>query len=202
MKVKFGIYETPQPEGTDHEILQHARIHTRGTVRLNELCIELREQGVNSAQVKAVLDAAARFLFKSLQMGYNVELEEIGTFSLSLRSKPIAAEPENNKMRVEVDTVNFRCNQRLRERVRKIELIKEKDIKRTASNLSVRKKRMIGYLEKYGYINTVEYAELNDCTRYQSRKDLLAFTEEGLLIHSGRGSHKVYLKNPNVLSEV
>jgi len=193
MKVKFRIYETPQPENRESEPLSHARIQTRGTVRLDEMCDELRELGVNSAQIKAVLDASRRFLVRSLHYGYNVELEGIGIFSLSLCSKPHEKESGEKVMRVQVDSLNFRCNKQLKSKIQAFELeqIKRKDPK--APGLATRKKRMIAYLEKQGCINNRQYAEHNNCSSYQARKDLAAFLTEGFLYTSGRGSHKVYL---------
>lgn len=193
MKVKFRVYETPQPENMQREPLSHARVQSRGTVRLNEMCEELQDLGVNSAQIKAVLDASQRFIIRSLQFGYNVELEGIGIFSLSLRSKPYEKETGQKMMRVEVDNLNFRCNKKLKEKVRRFELERIKMKQKSTSGLAACKKRTIAYLEKHGYINCVQYAELNNCTIYKARKDLSTFLNEGLLSTSGKGAHKVYI---------
>ncbi|MDH6533532.1 putative histone-like DNA-binding protein [Parabacteroides sp. PM5-20] len=193
MKVKFKIYETPQPEDAQREHLSHARVQSVGTVHLYEMCEELRDLGVNSAQIKAVLDASGKFLFKWLQLGYHVEFEEIGTFSLSLRSKPFMDESGKKTMRVEADGVNFRCNKRLKEKVREIELYKVKPDKNIMPGEITRKKRLLAYLEKKAFINIAKYAELNNCSRYISQRDLLAFVEEKWISVSGKGAHKVYI---------
>ncbi len=195
MKVRFGVYDTPQPEGVQRESKQHARVHSKGTIRLNEMCEELRDLGVNSAQIKGVLDAAAKFMAKSLRHGYNVELDGIGIFSISLRSTSFEDELEKKKTRVEIDGVNFRCNKDLKKRVQKAELQKDKMSLQSMPSLTLRKKRMIAYLEEHGYINAVRYADINNCSRYLGRKDLLSFDEEKLIVSSGKRAHKIYLIN-------
>lgn len=193
MKVKYRIYDTPQPDSAQREPLSHARAQTRGTVRLDEMCEELRELGINSAQIKAVLDASQRFIYRSLHYGYNVELDGIGTFSLSLCSEPFETEEGKKMMRVKVDNLNFRCNKKLKAKIQDFELEQVKTDSQSMPGLNTRKKRMTAYLEKHGYINTVRYTEINNCSRYQARKDLTSFVDEGFLLLSGRGSHKVYL---------
>lgn len=192
MKVKFRTYETPQPEDAQREPLTHARVQTRGTVHLDEMCDELRELGINSAQIKAVLDASQRFIYRSLHYGYNVELDGIGTFSLSLRTKPFENAEGEKMMQVKVDNLNFRCNKKLKAKIQDFELEQIKPESK-APTLLTRKKRMITYLEKHGCINTLEYTAVNNCSYYQARKDLAAFLDEGLLFLSGKGSHKIYL---------
>lgn len=197
MKVRFKVYETPQPEEVQRELQLHARIHSKGTVRLDELCAELRELGVNSAQIKAVLDASGKFIGKWLKNGYHVELEGIGTFSLSLRSRPIEKESGAKVTRVTVDRVNFKSNKQLMNHVKQayLEEIDAENLKTPV--FSGRRKRMLAYLEKTPYINVSKYAEINLCSRYIARKDLQVYIDEGILDWSGRGAHKVYVyKSP------
>lgn len=191
MNVRFSLYEIPLPGEQPEDSRPQARVHTKGTIRLQEICYELRELGVNSAQIKAVLDATAKYLGKSLIYGYNFELEDIGTFSLSLRSSLI--EKEAGKMvRVEADGVNFRCSKALKKKLREaqFEQIKQSPVLHSQEK---RKKQMIAHLENYGYINISKYALLNQCSRYQARKDIDCFVADGLITSSGRKSHKIYV---------
>lgn len=191
MNVKFRLYEIPLPGEQTETNRPQARVQTKGTIRLNDICNELRDLGVNSAQIKAVLDATAKYMGKSLTHGYNFELEGIGTFSLSLHC--ITVEKETGEsVRVKTDGINFRCDKFLKEKVSKaeFELIKSSP---AHTSLKKRKKQMIDYLGNYGYINISKYALLNHCSRYQARMDINCFEEEGLIKSSGMRSHKIYV---------
>lgn len=203
MKIRFGVYKNPPAQGSEEPSSQlHGRVISKGTFRLSELCDNLRDLGVNSAQVKAVLDATGKFIRQSLTDGYNVELDGIGTFSLSLRSQPIAEEKkegtekaieEQGVTRLTVDRINFKSNRRLLEQInRKMELINISDHLPTPS-LSHRKQRLLNHLQKNGFISNMKYAEINNCSRYQSNKDLPAFEQEGLIARKGKGTHRVYV---------
>lgn len=200
MKIKFGVYENPPAPGSEETSCQlHGRIISKGTFRLPELCENLRELGVNSAQVKAVLDATARFIRQSLTDGYHVELDGIGIFSLSLRSQFVEEEGEGEEAEVKkmtrltVDRINFKSNRRLLEQInRNMELMDISSIQ-PIPPFVYRKQRLLKHLRKNGFISERKYAELNNCSRYQSHKDLSLFEQEGLIARKGTGTHKVYV---------
>ncbi|MDH6313427.1 putative histone-like DNA-binding protein [Parabacteroides sp. PFB2-10] len=200
MKIKFGVYENPPAPGGEETSYQlHGRIISKGTFRLSDLCDNLRELGVNSAQVKAVLDATGRFIRQSLTDGYNVELDGIGTFSLSLRSQLMEEEHEEEAeevkktTRLTVDRINFKSNRRLLEQInRNMELMKITP-NQAVPSFVYRKQRLLNHLKKTGFISERKYAGLNNCSRYQSRKDLSVFEQEGLVVRKGSGTHKMYV---------
>lgn len=195
MKVKFSMYEIPLP-GDSGEIktLPQARVQTKGTIKMDTICDELRHLGVNSSQIKAVLDAVGKLMKKSLLSGYNFELEDIGIFSLSLRSKPLGNE-NGNKVSVGVDGVNFRCNKKLKEGLMQAE-IELTDISRSVSySTDKRKKKLFDFLQVNGIISISKYARLMGCNRYRAAKELKLFEEEKLLVLKGDGTHRVYQMN-------
>ncbi|MDH6535257.1 DNA-binding protein [Parabacteroides sp. 52] len=191
MKVKFSLYEIPLPGVHAETSRPQARVQSKGTIRLEEICSELRELGVNSAQIKAVLDATAKYMGKALVNGYNFELEGIGSFSLSLHSTLVETE-KGESVQVEAHGVNFRYSPSLKEKINEaqFELIKQSPVH---ASLTKRKRQMIGYIETYGYINISKYALLNNCSRYQATKDIEYFEKEGLITSSGMKTHKVYV---------
>ncbi|MDL2244788.1 HU family DNA-binding protein, partial [Parabacteroides sp. OttesenSCG-928-J18] len=187
----FSLYEIPLPGEQSETSRPQARVQSKGTIRLQNICDELRDLGVNSAQIKAVLDAVAKYMAKSLVDGYNFELEDIGTFSLSLHCS-MADKASEGIVRVEANGVNFRPVKYLKEKVEEAELeqIEQSPVQ---TSLVKRKDQMISYLEKYGFVNLSRYALLNDCSRHQARKDIKGFVEEGVIVASGIRSHKVYV---------
>lgn len=192
MKVKVGIYETPAPAGRPGKSMCHARISSKGTVRTENICSELLEIGLNSAQIKGVVDGLARYIGKTLMQGYHVELEGIGTFSLSVRSCVDSDDPDEEKVRFFIDGVNFKCSRKLKKMVEQTDLVVGTAERKSVPPADSRRKNMLDYLRKNEYINASVYARINDCSRYLSRRDLQAYLEEGLLISRGKSTHKVY----------
>jgi len=190
MDVRINIYETPKPAGREGETLEHARVESKGTRKLAEICKELVPKGLNTAQIKGILDGLAVYMGKSLRDGYHIELEDIGIFSLSVKSRPSENDPK--KMTVEVDGVNFKCSPKFKERAKDARLKVNKETKTKLLPLARRKEKLLAFLAKSGSINIREYAYLNNCTQYRARIDLKTFEEEGIIIRSGNKTHKIY----------
>jgi len=194
MKVNIGIYETPQWKACETETKFHARVQSKGIRRLSDICDELLHLGVNSAQIKAVLDAVAKYIAKSLVDGYTIDVEEVGIFSLSVASNLLENTDGSTEIEVKVDKVNFRSSPTLRKRVDKADFeIKNNVLETTMPSLEKRKKMLNNYLMKYGYISILKFSKLVGYSRYQATRDLETFREEGLLKLSGKNTRKVYL---------
>lgn len=206
MKIKFGVYPNPPAPGSEETTIQlHGRVISKGTFRLSDLCDDLLELGVNSAQIKAVLDATGRFIRRSLTDGYNVELDGIGTFSLSLRSQQIVKEKvevaedgeetveKENFTRLTVDRINFKTNKRLLKQINQNMALMEVTPDQPTPGIAYRKQRLLKHLQKNGFISIRKYAEITNCSRYQSNKDLPAFEQEGLITRKGNKTHQVYV---------
>jgi len=194
MEVKFGIYDTPQPKNRKGGKLTHARLHSKGTKQIDEITSFINEvSSLSPSDIKGVLEALFQYFSFNLRDGYNVELEGLGHFSVSLDSRLIKEENGKRKMRVRIDGVNFRCSPRLKKAISQTSLKKEKRQTPTLPALEIRKDRMIAYIEKHGAINASEYRWINSCSHYRATLDLKQFIEEGVILRSGRSTHKVYL---------
>jgi len=189
MKVKVGVYQTPKPTGREGESLQHARVHSKGTRTMDDICEKIVPLGLNTAQLKGILDGLAVYIGESLRDGYHIELEDIGTFSLSVRTRQ-ADDPE--KMTVEVDGVNFKCSKKLKDRARRTELVPDKKAAPKFTPAK-RKKQLLNYLQKNKSISIIGYTRLNNCSQYQAKKDIGVLVEEGVLVSLGEGTHKTYV---------
>lgn len=198
MKVHVGIYETPQPTTSgETEKKFHARVQSKGIRRLSEICDTLYGKGINSAQIKAVLDGIAIYIGESLREGYTLDMEEVGIFSLSMATETETNENGEMELKVAVNGVNFRPSPTLRKRIRWTEIYVDKSgLKKKKFTLEERKKKLKHYLENNVYIYVLAYSQLQDCSRYQAEKDLDTFCAEGFLTLSGKKHRKVYTLTP------
>lgn len=188
MGIKFKIHDTPQPNGRKGKALSHARALSRGTVKIDDLCEIICQRGsISSADVKAVLDSFVWAIGHSLKYGDNVELEDLGHFSPSLRTHPLP----DGKMRVTVDNVNFRCSKKLKETLKAAKL--EQVNPPAKQTFPQRKAKLIKYLERNEHITTRGYSILNDCSRYQAQKDLKLLVADKEIYQLGSGTHIMFV---------
>ena len=89
MGAKYALYENPNPKGDGKKQPLHARIVPRGTIHTQEIAEEIADScGYSTATTKGMLDALAKVISKNLRYGYTVELDDLGSFSISLKSRP------------------------------------------------------------------------------------------------------------------
>ncbi|MDH6303547.1 putative histone-like DNA-binding protein [Parabacteroides sp. PF5-5] len=195
MEVKFSVYTTPKPKDRKGRASSHARLQAKGTKRINDICEYIRNaSSMSPADVKGVLESLFQYVALQLEDGYNVEVENFGHFSVALRSRSVINNAGRKVGRVQIDGVNFRCSARLKEHLfHKARLQRVRKPAMPFPSLEDRKKRMVAYLEENGSINKSLYAQLNVCTRYCANNDIRSFVQEGLILPSGGGTHKVYL---------
>jgi predicted histone-like DNA-binding protein len=197
MEIKFTIHETPKPKDSTGECTQHARVLPFGTKRLEDICEYINESSsLNSSDIKGALEAFFKYISFQLRAGYNVELEGLGNFSVSLHSRRVKDgkdKKDKDVVKVEIDGVNFRCSPRLRKEVKKSRLKKVKHPSTPFPDIWKRQERMLEYMKLYGSINQRKYAALNGCSRYCATNDLKAFLEQGIVACSGGTTHKIYL---------
>lgn len=193
MSIKFSVYKTPRPKGSKDN-LEHARLVSRGTKGLEEICRDLSDAcTVNSADIKGVLEALTVYMGRELGYGYSIELDGIGHFSPALRTRKISEENGKIRFSVSVDGVNFRCSNRLKEMVKEERPKKVKRENISSEPIETRKEKMLEYIRKHESINESDYAELNNCTRYRAGKELKQFLEEGIIRKMGYKTHRVYV---------
>ena len=93
---KSVFYNTPGNE--QRRPTSCARVITRDTKRMNDICEYISEcSSVTSADIKGVLEALTSYIGRELSYGYSVELEGLGHFSPSVKSKGVTDQKGNTK---------------------------------------------------------------------------------------------------------
>lgn len=188
MAIKYTLHETPKPNDREGEVLSHARAVCNKTCRLDYICdLVSSRSSISSADVKSVLDSFAWAIALCVNNGDHVELEELGYFSPSLRTRQLG----NGKVGVEVDGINYRCATKLKDAVRLADLEKE-EVERT-EDPAKRKKILIEYLRENGSISLRTYAGISGCSRYRAEADFEDYLKEGVIIKIGHRNRVLYL---------
>ena len=151
----------------------------------------------------------ADMLVEMLSMGYNVNLEGIGTFSLSLGfedDKPTEMQSADDKMtyrKVGVKDINFKASPEL---LKSVKHETDRDLERDMGGVKVIRKqlysreeriaRALEVIEANGFITVSDYACINGLCRAAACLELKEMIADRTspIDSMGSGSHKVWVK--------
>ena len=166
-------------------------------------------RGISESTTEAVLLDVADMLVEMLSMGYNVNLEGIGTFSLSLGfedDKPTEMQSEEDKMtyrKVGVKDINFKASPEL---LKSVKHETDCDLERDMGGVKVIRKqlysreeriaRAMEVIEANGLITLSDYACINNLSRTAASMELKEITDDKTspIGSMGSGCHKVWVK--------
>ena len=166
-------------------------------------------RGISPSTTEAVLMDVEDMLVRMLSMGYNVNLEGLGTFSLSLGfedDKPTEMQGDDDKMayrKVGVRDVNFKASPDFIQSVKREtvpDLEREMSgVKQILKQKYTREERIARALEvivENGFIGLTDYAYINNLSRTAASLELKEIdSDHEAPIHSvGQHSHKVWVR--------
>lgn len=188
----------------------YPKVESNRTLSTDDVCEKMHayNPAYSSSLIRTVLDDLSDFIVHMMDMGYNVKLDGLGTFSLSIGftdDKPNEMQGDEDKMlyrKVAVKDVNYKVDTELLEKLkRKVDLVRVESevqkIQKSQYSEEERIQRAIKIIEKNGFITLTDYAYINDLSRSMASRDLKKICEkEGSPIKSsGNGSHKIWVKS-------
>ena len=166
-------------------------------------------RGISASTTEAVLMDVEEILVEMLSMGYNVNLEGLGTFSLSLGfedDKPTEMEGDDDKMtyrKVGVRDVNFKASPDF---IKSVKQVADRDLERDMGGvkLILKKKytreeriaRALDVIDENGFIGLADYAYINNLSRTAASLELKEIDSdlEAPIRSVGQHSHKVWVR--------
>jgi predicted histone-like DNA-binding protein len=116
MSLHYDFYETPVPKGSDRKKSLHARVVPSGTVTTDQLVRAIqRESSLSISDVKGALISLVENMKFEMADGWNIHLEGLGYFSLTLSSPPVRTPNEIRAESVKIKSVAFRPEKKLRD---------------------------------------------------------------------------------------
>ena len=205
---KYKLQEMPDMDESGKRKVYPKMVINR-TLDTKELIekMKLYRRAFSPSIIEGVVMDLEDMLVEVLSMGYNVKLDGIGTFSLSLGfedEKPTEIHEEGDKMlyrKVGVKGVNFKVAPEMVKKIRR-----ETDLERDMGGVTVLKKKLysreeriaraLQVIERNGYITLTDYAYINNLNRCTASKELREITSDKSSPIDGRGSgsHKVWGK--------
>lgn len=197
MSAYYDLYQNPPQDGDDREQPFHARILPRGTLTAKQFInLVSKANGFSPAILDGTLQAITDELQRWLAEGWNVEVGELGYFSVSLKCNRDATEKKELRApSVHFNNVNLRLNKKYRNRFNNMKLERMESPYLSHSTMPVEEawKLLTQHLEKYECITRADYARLTGRTKEQAIAELNGFMEEGKLRKYGSGKTVVYL---------
>lgn len=194
MSATYRLVRNPNPNKDGKIQPLHARFVPAGTVSLDDIIKDAQSRSSFSpADIKGMLQLFHELLSDYLMFGYQVELEGIGTFGVSLECRPVMDPKEIRAESVHFRTVNYRPAQKLLKRLRAMPVSRSEKKERRPLPQAEGKERVFDYLNRSGYITVTDYMHLIGCSRPMANRQLREYIRQGLLIRRGRGPCTFYV---------
>ena len=166
-----------------------------------------RLRTVDKGVLRGVISGIADSLVSLLSKGNNVTLDEIGTFSMSLKfldDKPTEIQEEDDQMlyrRVGVKDLNFKISPKL---IRDLQMNTRfermmagaRELKKNLYTLEQRIENALAIIDEKGHITLGEYAKVNNLSRTTASKELAKITADHTMPidYTGQASHKIWIR--------
>ncbi|MCD8177508.1 MAG: hypothetical protein LUE98_08825 [Tannerellaceae bacterium] len=194
MPAYFRIVETPNPN-KEKETQYHVRFSSNGTLTINDLMEEITYGTTfTEPDVDGLLSLLKWLLVRTTSLGYNLNLEGIGTFMPSAKCPQGLQKSEINTYNVKISGVQFRPSAELMNQLALIPVRRRKEITKPQYTLEQRRAFIIRYLSRNYHITGKYYREHMVISKTTAAKDLKLFIDEGLIVSEGNGPTTFYRK--------
>ena len=195
MSIEYDLFANPPRKGETKPTL-HARAINIQTVDTNELARMIEGMSTfTSADIKGAVKAIGERLFFCLSNSQSVHLEGIGTFSVTLKCRPIENKKDIRAASISFKNVEFRADPELKKYLRGARIERrEGTTERKVYSEDIRQKRILWYIKNYGTINQTVAADINQCTRQKAKKDLEQLMEDNQIQKNWCGRRAFYIR--------
>lgn len=197
MAANYKLVRNPNPTGTEKEQALHPRFVSNGTITTDDLIKHARSRSSFSpADMKGILQLFQDLIADYLMFGNRVELDGIGTFSISLQSRPVMDKKEIRSESVHFKDVKFRSSKKLRERLKTMPVYRDDTESSDPKHLTPLQceENLAWYLDRYPYITCNDYMHLCHCGKTKASLELKRLASEGKLRIERMGTSKLYYK--------
>ena len=187
----------------------YPKMVTDQTLTTKEFIDELHKhlRTVDKGVLTGVMCGMADTLSSLLSRGYNVTLDDIGTFSMSLKfidDKSTEIQEEDDRLlyrRVGVKDINFKTSPEMLHELRKETKFERvmtgaRVLKKNLYTLEQRIENALAIIDDKGHITLGEYAQVNNLSRTTASKELAKISSDPNMPidYTGQASHKIWIR--------
>jgi predicted histone-like DNA-binding protein len=195
--IKYDIYKTPSPIGQEKELF-HARAVTAGTVSYDKLKEDIAHATTATpADISLVVESIVSQIEQHLAQGRNVQLGELGTFSVGISGPSATNKKDINATKLEVSDVHFRPKKKLIKNINmkaKFESVRYKRHSSEYSDTEI-EALLADHFRNSPYITRREFESLCGLTRTTACRRLrdLSKGDHPLLCREGPRNSTIYV---------
>ena len=149
---------------------------------------------ITESDVVAVLQALGKCVCDELLDGNRVELEHLGTFSLSLTCGNKKLEDRVTKRDIHVKNILFTPCAEMKEAMRTAEIVSGGPNPNKQLSDEVIERRLTKYFEEHEYMQRRDFEACCECSRYTATKKLKELVKSGKLRALGAKNSRFYVK--------
>ena len=187
----------------------YPKMVTDQTLTTKEFIDELHKhlRTVDKGVLTGVMCGMADTLSSLLSRGYNVTLDDIGTFSMSLKfidDKSTEIQEEDDRLlyrRVGVKDINFKTSPEMLHELRRVTKFERvmagaRVLKKNLYTLEQRIENALAIIDEKGHITLGEYAKVNNLSRTAASNELAKITADPTMPidYTGQASHKIWIR--------
>lgn len=149
---------------------------------------------ITESDVVAVLQALGKCVCDELLDGNRVELEHLGTFSLSLTCGNKKLEDRVTKRDIHVKNILFTPCAEMKEAMRTAEIVSGGPNPNKQLSDEVIERRLAKYFEEHEYMQRRDFEACCECSRYTATKKLKELVKSGKLRALGAKNSRFYVR--------
>lgn len=149
---------------------------------------------VTESDVAAVLQALGKCVCEELLDGNRVELEHLGTFSLSLTCGNKKLEDRVTKRDIRVKNILFAPCAEMKEAMRTADIVSGGPNPNKRLSDEVIERRLMAYFEGHEFMQRHHFESVCECSRYTATKKLKELVKSGKLRALGSKNSRFYVK--------
>lgn len=187
----------------DKEVLYPSIVYT-GKVTTRELLETLASRSTfRAGEIEGALIELVKLVGEYVGKGFQVELGDFGVFSGKIKSRMVADKMDIRSRSIYFNGVNFRASKEFRAKVsgnlERSPVWKFRNSRQMKED--ERKRRMLMYIDKHGFINRTTYTRLTGRLKDRALKDLKAFVEQGIICRKGWGNQLHFVRVEAITNE-
>ncbi|MCD7937836.1 MAG: hypothetical protein LUG98_13335 [Tannerellaceae bacterium] len=198
MAIFYDFYKNPPREGEDGDPVLHPRPVVSDTSDSDYLARMLSVRSTFSeADFRGMMNNLVYLICEELSMSRNIYLDGLGTFSLSLESRPVKDIQEIRSPSIRIKDIHFKPAPSLKRILNQAEIRRVTHPRKSVSYTEEeRHQRILAYIDQRQAINIMTVMRLNQCNHKKAKADIQKLIDKGDIRKTWPGGLPLYTRSP------
>lgn len=189
MAILFDFYHSPSTEEVGKEKTEkfHARVVSNQSVTLDDIINRISERcTLSKGDIKAVISELSAEIENELLNGNQVNIPEIGNFSVSLQAPKNAIPTKTHAQSIKIKRIEFRADHQLQQRIKNNAVFERCRDKVHSAHIGISEIDALlnAYFKEHSFITRKGFEDLCHFTRSTAARHLKRLLSEGKLVNT------------------